>query len=137
MEQTDGCFLSTENAFARPSAPSDINGRRCAGSGKTNIVTGGNAWIAESKRGSAESRLPNNDSSFDMRRNGANRSSSLSDTSQPARDSLASLAISEEIFDEKVIRGLIDEWIIPSLVDAFLRNLVPESEESEDNICQR
>ena len=72
-----------------------------------------------------------------MRRNGASLTSSPSNQLKSSCASEASLVISGEIFDEKTVRGLIEEWIVPALVEAFLRNVVPESEESKDNICQR
>ena len=72
-----------------------------------------------------------------MPRNGANTTSSLPKQLKSSCASEASLAISEEIFDEKAVRGLIEEWIVPALVEAFLRNVVQESKESKDNICQR
>ncbi len=72
-----------------------------------------------------------------MRRNGANTSSSLPKPLNSSCASEASLAISEEIFDYISVPGMIEEWIVQELVEAFLRNVVQESKESKDNICQR
>ena len=72
-----------------------------------------------------------------MPRNGANTTSSFPKQLNSSCALEASLAIPEEIFDEKAVRGLIEEWIVPALVEVFLNNFLPESEESTDNICQR
>ena len=68
-----------------------------------------------------------------MPRNGANSTSSLPKQLKSSCASEASLAISEEIFDEKAVRALIEEWIVPALVEAFLRNLVQDWDRSKDN----
>ncbi len=48
------------------------------------------------------------------------------------------LIIPAETFDEETVRRLIDECLVPVLVEQFLRNknLIPESSEREDNNAQ-
>ncbi len=48
------------------------------------------------------------------------------------------LIIPAETFDEETVRRLIDECLVPVLVEQFLRNknLIPESNEREDNNAQ-
>ena len=52
----------------------------------------------------------------------------------PERD----LIIPAETFDEETVRRLIDECLVPVLVEQFLRNknLIPEPNEREDNNVQ-
>ncbi len=48
------------------------------------------------------------------------------------------MKLSGDIFNEETVRCLVDEWIVPALVEEFLRNknLIPESNEREDNNAQ-
>ena len=45
------------------------------------------------------------------------------------------MKLSGDIFNEETVRCLVDEWIVPALVEAFLRskNMLPDSESSIDN----
>ena len=66
-----------------------------------------------------------------MSRNGTNPSSKRRNQPKVSCAREANLVFVEEIFDEKTVQGLIDEWIVPGLVEAYLRILMSESQESK------
>ena len=43
------------------------------------------------------------------------------------------LSVSAQQFSEKAIRGLIDDWLVPSLVEQFLRDKMELSDSSQED----
>jgi hypothetical protein len=54
---------------------------------------------------------------------------------KPASLSQSDLKIPTALFDDEILRHLIDDWIVPALVEEFLRchNKLPSSDTSKEN----
>ena len=55
-------------------------------------------------------------------------------TKRPARrKGDTGLSVSAQQFSEKAIRGLIDDWLVPSLLEQFLRGKMELSDSSQED----
>jgi hypothetical protein len=55
----------------------------------------------------------------------------VSGTEQTRRPTDPDLQIAEDIFDPAAVRGLIDEWLVPAIVDSLIQDFMNSSLQQE------